>query len=265
MTEDLNVTTINSKGDIKAGDRVVVTRQSGTIERGEVLRIDRKGVASGDDCYFIKVDGGFEYTYGIGDEVQLEREKYRHALASEASTVMTEESEEKPGGHIKVGDRVVIIHASQPETLHHGTVKRVDTNVGASGDDGYLVQFDDNPAQYYYREGFNGYHVRPEEVLVNPQSEYTSVGSVAQLAPVMTEQIEQEAPRTSKRGPKGETKKKDFRFPVRLLEALKAAADEDGMSDTEFLMSLLKSDKRIQKKLFEDAHEQAEYYVEELS
>src|SRR2546429_642566 len=32
------------------------------------------------------------------------------------------------------------------------------------------------------------------------------------------------------------TKKKDFRFPVRLLEALKAVADEDGMSDTELIV-----------------------------
>lgn len=76
-----------------------------------------------------------------------------------------------------------------------------------------------------------------------------------------------EAPTPRKRGrtpgQSEPTKKKDFRFPVRLLEALKQVADEDGMSDTELVMSLIKSDKRIQRKLFEDKHEQADFYVEE--
>ena len=86
-----------------------------------------------------------------------------------------------------------------------------------------------------------------EEALTNPQSGYTSVGSAAQLAPVLEAQV---PPKRGRKPSQGEpTKKKDFRFPVRLLEALKAAADEDGMSDTEFLMSLLKGDKRIQNKL----------------
>jgi ATP-dependent DNA helicase PIF1 len=165
MTEEpynQNITTSNSKGDIKAGDRVVVTHHSGIVDRGEVLRIDRQGVASKDDCYFVKLEG-FEYTYACGDEVQLESE-----------------------------------------------------------------------------------YIEPAVMTVDPQSEYTSVGSVAQLAPYLESQ---EQPR--KRGPKsGEpTQKRDFRFPVRLLEALKAASEEDGQTMTEFLMSLLKSDKRIQNKL----------------
>lgn len=45
------------------------------------------------------------------------------------------------------------------------------------------------------------------------------------------------------------TKKKDFRFPVRLLDALKAVADEDGMTDSEWLFALIKSDTRIQRKM----------------
>jgi ATP-dependent DNA helicase PIF1 len=140
-------------------------------------------------------------------------------------------------GDIKLGDRVVITYLSQyvaQRDEYRGVVKRIDTNGVASGDDCYLVLLDSGSRDYFC-EG--DYHLRPE--------------------------VQEEAPQPRKRGPKGETKKKDFRFPVRLLEALKAAADEDGMSDTEFLMSLLKSDKRIQKKLFEDNHEQADFYVEE--
>jgi DNA helicase-2/ATP-dependent DNA helicase PcrA len=72
--------------------------------------------------------------------------------------------------------------------------------------------------------------------------------------PVMTE-TEEEVPARKRGRTPGQTeptKKKDFRFPVRLLEALKAVADEDGMSDTELIVSMLKSDKRIQRKLMDE-------------
>lgn len=63
-------------------------------------------------------------------------------------------------------------------------------------------------------------------------------------------------------GVDGPTKKKDFRFPIRLLEALKSVADESGNSDTQIIVELLKGDPRIQQKLFEDSHETAAFYVE---
>lgn len=61
-------------------------------------------------------------------------------------------------------------------------------------------------------------------------------------------------------GADGPTKKKDFRFPIRLLEALKAVADESGSSDTQIIVELLKGDARIQQKLSADAT--AEFYTE---
>ena len=44
-------------------------------------------------------------------------------------------------------------------------------------------------------------------------------------------------------------KRKDFRLPVDLLHALKAVADEEGTSDTEIIVNLLRGDSRIQQKL----------------
>ncbi|MGI9059750.1 MAG: hypothetical protein ACR2H5_14350 [Ktedonobacteraceae bacterium] len=71
----------------------------------------------------------------------------------------------------------------------------------------------------------------------------------------------QRSGRTS--GADGPTKKKDFRFPVRLLAALKAVADDEQATDTQIIIELLKSDPRIVRKLFEDQHEHADYYVKE--
>lgn len=63
------------------------------------------------------------------------------------------------------------------------------------------------------------------------------------------EPVKEKAPK--RRGPKSSepTKKKDFRLPLNLLEALKAVADETGQSDTSLIIELLKSDPRIQQKL----------------
>jgi superfamily I DNA/RNA helicase len=63
-------------------------------------------------------------------------------------------------------------------------------------------------------------------------------------------------------GADGPTKKKDFRFPIRLLEALKAVADEEGSSDTQIIVELLKGDPRIQRKLYADTHDTAEFFAE---
>lgn len=64
---------------------------------------------------------------------------------------------------------------------------------------------------------------------------------------VEAEQIIQEVQkRTRTKEPRH---KKDFRLPVELLEALKSVADEEGVSDTDVIVQLLKSDPRIQQKL----------------
>lgn len=68
------------------------------------------------------------------------------------------------------------------------------------------------------------------------------------IAPIVEEQ-QVEEPRRRGRTSGEPTKKKDFRLPVNLLEALKAVADESGMNDTALIIELLKSDPRIQQKL----------------
>jgi len=90
---------------------------------------------------------------------------------------------------------------------------------------------------------------------------YGIVARVAEEPVVMATSRRQKSGRAS--GVDGPTKKKDFRFPLRLLDALKAVSDDEHATDTQIIIELLKADPRIQRKLFEDSYNTADFYVEE--